>query len=131
MELINTLEALETGLSGPVVAEVIEKLCLMLAPFAPFLAEELWVNELGRTGPAFHQPWPAADEELAREEGAEIPIQVNGKLRGKIVVPFGTAREELERLALAEPRVQAHIDGKPVAKIVVVPDKLINIVVKG
>jgi leucyl-tRNA synthetase len=103
----------------------------MLAPFAPFLAEDLWVTELGRAGPVFKQQWPAADPELAREEGAEIPIQVNGKLRGRIVVPFGTAREELEKLALAEPRVKTHIDGKAVAKIVVVPDKLINIVVKG
>jgi leucyl-tRNA synthetase len=131
MELINTLEEHEAAMSGPALAEVIEKLCLMLAPFAPFLAEELWVNELGRKGPAFKQAWPVADAELAREEGAEIPIQVNGKLRGKIVVPFGTARDELERLALAEPKVRTWVDGKAVAKIVVVPDKLINIVVKG
>jgi leucyl-tRNA synthetase len=131
MELINTLEEHEAELSGPALGDVIEKLCLMLAPFAPFLAEELWVNELGRKGPAFKQTWPVADAKLAREEGAEIPIQVNGKLRGKIVVPFGTAREELERLALAEPKVRTWVDGKAVAKIVVVPDKLINIVVKG
>jgi len=131
MELINTLEEHEAGLSGPAVAEIIEKLCLMLAPLAPFVAEELWVNELGRTGPVFKQPWPVADAELAREEGAEIPIQVNGKLRSRITVPFGTAREELERLAMADAKVKAHVDGKPVVKVVVVPDKLINIVVKG
>jgi leucyl-tRNA synthetase len=131
MELINTLEEHEAALSGPALAEIIEKLCLMLAPFAPFLAEELWVNDLGRTGPVFRQHWPAADAELAREEGAEIPIQVNGKLRSRMVVPFGTAREELERLALSDAKVKAYVDGKPVVKIVVVPDKLINIVVKG
>jgi leucyl-tRNA synthetase len=131
MELINTLEEHEAGLSPAALAEVLGKLCLMLAPFAPFLAEEMWVNELGRTGPVFRQQWPAADADLAREEGAEIPIQVNGKLRSRMVVPFGTAREDLERMALADAKVKAHVDGKPVVKIVVVPDKLINIVVKG
>jgi leucyl-tRNA synthetase len=130
MELINTLEEHEAALSGPSLADILEKLCLMLAPFAPFLAEELWVNELGRTGPAFRQSWPAADPELAREEGAEIPIQVNGKLRSRIVVPFGTARDALERLALADSKVHSHLDGKQVVKIVVIPDKLINIVVR-
>jgi leucyl-tRNA synthetase len=131
MELMNTLEQHESGMSGPAIGEAIEKLTLMLAPLAPFLAEELWVTELGRIGPVFRQPWPTADPELAREEGAEIPIQVNGKLRGKIVVPFGTAREDLEKLALGDSKVKAHVDGKSVVKIVVVPDKLVNIVVRG
>jgi leucyl-tRNA synthetase len=131
MELINTLEEQEAGLSPGAVASIIETLTLMMAPFAPFLAEEMWTVELGRGGPVFKHGWPVADAELAKEEGAEIPIQVNGKLRSRITVPFGTAREELERLAMADAKVKAHVDGKPLVKVVVVPDKLINIVVKG
>ena len=115
--------------SAPVMAEVLEKLTLMLEPFAPYLAEELW-EELGHTGPVFRQPWPAYDPELAREEEAEVVIQVNGKLRGRIFVDFGTPRETLEKLALGDAKVQALLDGKHVVKVIVVPDKLVNIVVK-
>ena len=71
-------------------------LALLLGPFAPYLAEELW-EQLGRTGPVFRQTWPVYDEELAKEDAAEIVLQVNGKVRGRIHVPFGTAKEELER----------------------------------
>ena len=73
--------------------EVLEKLVLLLAPFTPYVAEEMW-EELGRTGPVFKQAWPAYDPELAREEAAEIVVQVNGKLRGRIYLPFGSDREE-------------------------------------
>ena len=79
------------------IAEVLEKLTLMLEPFAPYLAEEIW-EEQGREGPVFHQAWPQYDPELAREEEAEVVIQVNGKLRGRINVAFGTPREALEKL---------------------------------
>ena len=68
----------------------------MLAPFAPYLAQEIW-EELGREGPVFRQAWPAFDAELAKEEEAEVVVQVNGKLRGRLFVPFGTPKEELER----------------------------------
>ena len=111
------------------MAEVLEKLTLMLEPFAPYLAEEMW-EELGRTGPVFSKPWPAYDSELAREEEAEVVIQVNGKLRGRIFVAFGTPRETLEKLALGDAKIQASLDGKQVVKVIVVPDKLVNIVVK-
>ena len=111
------------------MAEVLEKLTLMLAPFAPYLAEELW-EEQGRQGPVFQHSWPAYDPELAREEEAEIVIQVNGKLRGRIYVAFGTPREALEKLALGDAKVQTLLDGKQVVKVIVVPDKLVNIVVK-
>jgi leucyl-tRNA synthetase len=130
MELMNELYEVEASLSGPARADVLEKLILILAPFAPYMAEELW-EELGRTGPVFKQTWPVFDEELAREEGAEIPIQVNGKLRSKVTVPFGMAKEELERLALADEKVRVYVDGKQIVKVVVVQDKLINVVVKG
>jgi len=131
MELLNTLEEMEPGLSGSAAARILEMLCLMLHPFAPFLSQEIWSVELGREGQLIRQPWPAFDPELAKEEGAEIPIQVNGKLRSRIIVPFGIAREQLEQLALGDDKVRAHVDGKQVVKIVIVPDKLVNIVVKG
>ena len=131
MELMNTLEEHEAGLTGAAAAEVLEKLCLMLHPFAPFLSQEIWSAELGREGYLIRQPWPAVNGELAKEDGAEIPIQVNGKLRSRIVAPFGTGREDLERLAMADEKVKLHLAGKRPVKIVVIPDKLINIVVKG
>jgi len=129
MELVNVLHANEAGLSGPVIGEALEKLTLLLAPFAPYLAAELW-EELGRSGPVFKQPWPPYDPELAREEEAEVVIQVNGKLRSRIFVPFGTSREELETRARADAKVLPFLDGKQVVKVIVVPDKLVNIVVK-
>jgi leucyl-tRNA synthetase len=129
MELLNTLHDEEAGLSRAAVDQILPALVLMLGPFAPYLAEELW-ERLGRTGPVFRQSWPAYDEELAKEDAAEIVLQVNGKVRGRMAVPFGTAREELERLALADPKAQASLDGKQVVKVIVVPDKLVNIVVR-
>jgi leucyl-tRNA synthetase len=130
MELVNELYAQESELTPPTIAEAIEKLTLMLGPFAPYLAQEMW-EQMGRSGPVFKQPWPAFDEELAREAGAEVILQVNGKLRSKIVVPFGTVREQLEKMALADAKIQPLIAGKQVLKVIVVPDKLANIVVKG
>ena len=129
MELVNELYAEEANLSGPAIAEVLEKLALMLGPFAPYLAQEVW-EEIGRTGPVFRQPWPCFDPELAKEEEAEIVIQVNGKVRSRMSAPFGTSKEVLERNALADERVKAHMDGKQIARIIVVPDKLVNIVVR-
>jgi leucyl-tRNA synthetase len=101
----------------------------MLGPFAPYLAEELW-EQLGRTGPVFRQPWPNYNEELAKEDAAEVVLQVNGKVRGRIAVRFGAPQEELEKLALADPKTQPFLAGKQVVKVVVVPDKLVNIVVR-
>ncbi|HWY48599.1 MAG TPA: leucine--tRNA ligase [Bryobacteraceae bacterium] len=129
MGLMNTLTDLEKQISGPVMADVIEKLTLMLEPFAPYLAEELW-EEQGKTGPVFHHPWPAYDAELAREEEAEIVIQVNGKVRGRVYVAFGTPREALEKHAMTDAKIRSLLDGKQVVKVIVVPDKLVNIVVR-
>ena len=129
MELVNELYGLEAGLSGIVAAQVCEKLVLMLAPFAPFTAQELW-SDLGKQGEVFLQPWPDYDPELAQEELLEMPLQVNGKLRGHLRVAFGTAKEELEKLALANEKVKVFTDGKQIVKIIVVSDKLINIVVR-
>ncbi len=130
MELLNELYAEEARLSGAVLAEVIEKLALLLGPLAPYLAQELW-EELGRSGPVFKQSWPSFDAELAKEEEAQIVVQVNGKLRAHLAAPFGTPDDVLRRRALDEPRVQQFVNGKQMIKVIVVPDKLVNIVVKG
>jgi leucyl-tRNA synthetase len=129
MELVNLLYAAEAELSAGAMREILEKLVLMLAPFTPYVAEEMW-EELGKTGPVFKQSWPAYDPELAREELAEVVVQVNGKLRSRIHVPFGTSKEELERAALADEKTRLAIEGKQVMKAILVPDRLVNLVVK-
>jgi leucyl-tRNA synthetase len=129
MELVNKLYELEKDMTAASLPQVVEKVTLLLGPFAPYAAQELW-EQLGRTGLVFREAWPTYDDELAKEEAAEIPVQVNGKLRAKITAAFGTPASDLERMALAEPKVQAFVDGKQVVKIVVVPDKLINVVIR-
>ena len=130
MELTNELYTLEKDMSGPVLGEGIEKLVLMMQPFAPFVSQELW-GELGRSGLTFRQTWPSFSEELAREDEVEVPVQVNGKLRSRIVVPLETARETLEAMALNDEKVRNFIGAGKVVKVVVVPGKLVNVVVKG
>ena len=129
MELMNLLMEQEKQISRQVMADVLEKLTLMLEPFAPYLAEELW-EEQGKTEPVFHHAWPSYDPELAREEEAEIVIQVNGKVRGRIYVAFGTPRETLETHAMADAKIRSLLNGKQIVKVIVVPDKLVNIVVR-
>ncbi len=130
MELMNVMYPLEAELSGPALAEILEKVVLMLAPFVPYVTQEMW-TELGREGQVFQHAWPCYDPELAREEEAEIPVQVNGKLRSRIYAAFGTPKDELERLARADEKVRQFVQGKPIVKVIVVPDKLVNLVVKG
>jgi leucyl-tRNA synthetase len=108
---------------------LLEVLALMLAPFAPYLVQDIW-EALGNEGPVFRHAWPAFDPELAKDEEAEIVLQVNGKLRSRISAPFGTPKEELEARALADEKVQPFLEGKQVVKLITVPDKLVNIVVK-
>jgi len=129
MELINTLYDEEAGLSAAALGQILPSLSLLLGPFAPYLAEELW-EQLGRKGPVFRQPWPVYDEALTKEDAADIVLQVNGKVRGRLSLPFGTSEDELKKLALADPKTQPFLEGKQVVKVIVVPDKLVNIVVK-
>jgi leucyl-tRNA synthetase len=129
MELVNEATGVEKELSRDTIAEVLEKLVLLLGPFAPYLAEELW-EDIGRKGPVFRQPWPAFDEALAKEDEVEVVLQVNGKVRGRLLVPSGTPKEELERRGMEDSRVQQFAAGKQVVKIVVVPEKLVNVVVR-
>ncbi len=129
MELVNELYQNEAALSPEAVNEVVPNLILLLGPFAPYLAEELW-ERIGRKGPVLRAAWPKYDPALAAEDEVEVVVQVNGKLRSRVVVAKGTAQEELERLARADAKVQPFVDGKTVHKVIVVADKLVNIVVK-
>ncbi len=135
MILVNEIAASEAAMDNGDVTpmtqrEVFRSLALMLAPFAPFLAQELW-TELGHDGVVFRQRWPIADAELARENEIEIPVQVNGKLVNVIQVAAGADIEEIKAAAQADEKVAARIAGKTVVKIIAVPGKLVNLVVKG
>lgn len=130
MELTNEVYLCEAEMSSGGMAELLPSMVLLFGPFAPYAAEELW-SELGRTGPVFRQPWPVADPDLAREDEIEIPVQVNGKLRGRIVVALGTSDTDIEKAALADEKVQGFLGGKEIVKVVVVKSKLVNIVIKG
>jgi leucyl-tRNA synthetase len=115
------------------VREALLSLVLMLTPFAPHTAEELYSvlvgNENGIVGNDAR--FPEYSEELAKEDEIEIAVQVNGKLRGRVFASPEASNEELETLAFADAKVREHTDGKDVVKVVVVPRRLVNIVVKG
>jgi leucyl-tRNA synthetase len=106
----------------------LEPFVLLLAPLAPHLAEELW-QALGHAGSLAYEPWPACNEKYIREDTVEMPIQINGRLRSRLVVPLSTSKEELETAALADHKVRRYLEGGTVRKVIVVPRKLINIVV--
>jgi leucyl-tRNA synthetase len=108
---------------------VMERFVLLLSPFAPHIAEELW-QLLGHDGSLAYQAWPTFDEALTREETIEIPVQVNGKLRWRVAAPAGIDRAELETLARSDERAAEHLAGKNIVKTVVVPGRLVNFVVK-
>jgi leucyl-tRNA synthetase len=132
MELANLLQAeepLEADAGPEVVKKVMEMLVLMLDPMAPHIAEELW-QVLGHSGGLGQVRWPAYREDLAREEQFEVIIQINGRLRGKILVEDGLGEDELAERALSDPRISLLVDGKTVTKTVVVPKKLVNIVLR-
>jgi leucyl-tRNA synthetase len=113
------------------VREALESLVLMLTPFAPHIAEEMWEG-LGHQGGLLggEARWPKLNEDLARKDEIEIPVQVNGKLRGRIIATPETSQDRLRELALADEKVRSFTDGRQIAKVVVVPQRLVNIVVK-
>ena len=124
MEYVNVVR--EQGAGG---RAAIQPLVLMLAPYAPHLAEELWA-QLGGTGRSvFDERWPAYDERLAEAGNVEIAVQVNGKLRARLELPRGTSQDDVVARALAEAGVKKFVDGNPVKKIVFVQDRLVNLVV--
>jgi leucyl-tRNA synthetase len=109
--------------------EAVETLLLLMAPSAPHFAEELWAR-LGKPYSIHQQPWPKWDEELVKEEQITLVVQVNGKVRDRLQVPADIDEERAKELALASKRVKAHIDGKRVERIIYVPGKLVNVVVR-
>ena len=111
-----------------VLSEAMESLALLLGPFAPHMADELW-ERLGKKGTTYEQAWPQYDPAIAKAEEVTVVLQINGKVRDRIQVPVDTDRAELERLALESDRMKAFLDNKPIKKVVVVPGKLVNVVV--
>jgi leucyl-tRNA synthetase len=134
MELVNELQSSDAQLAAgevpaPVVRELLRSLVLLLAPFAPYLAAELW-EELGEKGSVLRAPWPVSDPALAKEDELEIPVQINGKLVNVVRVPADADAKTIEAAARADEKIQSRTAGKTVAKVIVVPGKLVNLVVK-
>ncbi len=135
MELVNELYAFEenartaSSANIPLLADVQRKLVIMLAPFAPYLAFELW-EMLGETSNLLKESWPQYDPALAKEDEIEIPVQVSGKLRSVVTVPADATEELIKTAALNDDKIKKLIDGKQMVKLIVVPGKLVNIVVR-
>ncbi len=134
MELVNEIQGVDAQLAAgeiptPVIRELLSTLVLMLAPFAPYLSAELW-DELGGEGAVLRAPWPIGNPGLAKEDELEIPVQINGKLVTVVRVPAGSDSDVIQAAALADEKVQSRIAGKNVAKVIVVPGKTVNLVVK-
>ncbi|HET7082835.1 MAG TPA: leucine--tRNA ligase [Candidatus Limnocylindria bacterium] len=132
MELTNALgSARDDGLAGTdAYAEAVDTLLLLLAPMAPHISEELW-SRRGKPYSIHQQTWPEFDLALVASDMIELPVQVDGKLRDRLVVAPGTAAEEIERLALASERVQGYLKGRAPRKVVQIPGRLVNIVTPG
>ncbi len=132
MELVNhiyqTKDVVEdTPLARSVWRQTVESLVLLLSPFVPHIAEELW-EAMGKEGSIIKVPWPEYDQEAIVEEEIVIVVQVNGRLRDRLLVPASAEKSEIQTMALASPKVKKHIGGKEVKKTIFVPQKLVNIV---
>ena len=139
MELLNDMTTYKQNVidkndisseSKKVWHEVLEKVILLIAPFAPHVADELW-SDLGNTTLTFEEEWPTFDEKLTVENNFNLVLQVNGKVRDMIPAQIGISKDDAEKLAFSSEKVQKFVDGKEVVKVIVVPNKLVNIVVKG
>ncbi|MFZ5922087.1 MAG: leucine--tRNA ligase [Chloroflexota bacterium] len=130
MELLNEMyKAREAGAAGTEAwAEALDTYLRMMAPVTPHITEELW-QRLGKPYSIHQQPWPKVDEEAAREDEITIPVQVNGKLRDRVIVPADAGEEDIRSAALATEGAQKYMEGKPPKKVIVVRGKLVNIVV--
>ena len=110
--------------------EVLDKVILLIAPFAPHIADELW-EITGNTTFTFEEEWPTFEEELTKEHKMNLVVQINGKIRETIPAKIGLPKEEYEKLAFDSEKIKKAIEGKEIVKVIVVPNKLVNIVVKG
>ncbi|HEY2870052.1 MAG TPA: class I tRNA ligase family protein, partial [Gaiellales bacterium] len=113
---------------SPAVAEAVETLVLLLAPFAPHLADELWTRALGREGRATAAAWPQADPALTADPLQRLAVQVDGRVRGEVELPAGAGEDEIRAAALAHPAVARHLDGRSVERVIVVPGRLVSLV---
>ncbi len=131
MELMNEMyKAREAGAVGtPEWNEATEIYLKMLAPVAPHIAEELWTHQMGKPYSIHQQTWPKYDEEAAKEDTIEIPVQVNGKVRDRIVVAADASEKAIEATALASPTVQKFLEGRPPKKVIVAQKRLVSVVV--
>ena len=129
VNLIHASEPLDADISPMILKRVLEALVLMLSPMTPHLAEELW-QMLGHATTLTQEKWPAYRDELAREEQFEVIIQINGRLRGKMLVDDGLGENETRERALTDPRIAPLIAGKEIVKVIVVLRKLVNIVLR-
>jgi leucyl-tRNA synthetase len=123
MEYVNELRE-----QGAASKDLLQPLVIMLAPYAPHIAEELW-EVLRETESVFQARWPSFDERLARTGDVEIAVQVNGKLRSRLVVPRGMPEEAVMKIVLSDPAVKKFVDGQKVRKVIYVQDRLVNLVV--
>ena len=133
MELVNALYAYKEAakeLNAGLVYEAISDLIKMMSPFVPHITEELWRGAIDPNSSVHEQSWPECDEEALKVDNVEIVLQVNGKVRGRLTVPAEATKEELEKIAMADANVQAHIGDATVRKVICVPGRLVNIVAK-
>ena len=132
MELVNAMYAHKDkaeSVNADLANELIHNLVLLLAPFVPHITEELW-HELGETESVHTMNWPTYEESALEVDEVEVVLQVNGKVRDKLTVSVNITKEELEALAKESSRVQEFTEGKQIVKVIYVPGKLVNIVVK-
>jgi leucyl-tRNA synthetase len=115
------------------VREACESLILMLAPYAPHVAEELWEAITGRDSGILESDarFPIANEEVAKADELEIAVQINGKLRARVKVSAGASQDQLEKAALEDEKIREYTNQKEIVKIIVVPDRLVNVVIKS
>lgn len=133
MELVNALYAYKEAVKEPnagLIYEAISDLIKMMSPFVPHITEELWRGAIDANSSVHEQSWPECDEEALKVDNVEIVLQVNGKVRGRLTVPVEATKEELEKIAMADANVQAHIGDATVRKVICVPGRLVNIVAK-
>ena len=133
MELVNALYAYKEAVKEPnagLIYEAISDLIKMMSPFVPHITEELWRGAIDANSSVHEQSWPECDEEALKVDNVEIVLQVNGKVRGRLTVPAEVTKEELEKIAMADANVQAHIGDATVRKVICVPGRLVNIVAK-
>ncbi|MCC0630024.1 MULTISPECIES: leucine--tRNA ligase [unclassified Clostridioides] len=131
MELINDMYKYKEldNINEAVIKEGVQTIVTIIAPFAPHLGEELWTM-IGKEGSVFDIDWPKYDEKALVKDEIEVVVQVNGKVRGKLTVNSNISKEEMEKVALEDEKIKGLVEGKTIVKVIAVPKKLVNVVVK-